>query len=656
MLLCKTRSVGFKGGLGVTNQVSMVRRCHETETRPISFDEIWETTRSGNHGLKEKITHIRNCYVFEKDSSGDSEKAKKAIADLKMQLPGFLPSGNFKERNNAALIEHSGILCADLDSLGERLPMVKAMLSTLPFVRAIALSPSGDGLKVFFNVINDPARHEDSFRAIKENMRDLELEVDEKCKDPARICFFTYDPELWVRTEGNEILPPADPLPRARTRTTNVPPASLTSREQIAFRLVGELRHDPDKGGYFVRCPGESFHSAKTADKHTILYLESVPTLSCQHESCKHVVESFNHVLRSEIGKAEFVPQSRNGDTEIKIEVEKPVIRFFTIGELQAYEPPPGMVLVGDRHLVKGTTVVLGGPPGVGKSRAIMFLGYCAATGNDWFGMPVHRTFKMMVIQNENGMYRLHEEAMLFDKEIVKDNLLVCDPPECGLCFRRGDFREVVKNAIATVMPDVVALDPFNAVAQDQDSREYLQSIDLLRSVLPTGDDRPALLIAAHTRKPKTDERSNGRALLNMLAGSYTLGSVPRSVFVLQPASDDVEDDQVVLTCCKNNDGKLGPRTAWHRKDGLFIPEPNFSWVEFDAPDKDKRVLITESMVKESIGNGWTELSTARDSLKELSGASRSACYNALSLKGRFGKHLFINDIDKKISWNPSGK
>jgi putative DNA primase/helicase len=293
--------------MGVT--VSMVQRCDQTETHPISFEEIWRVTRSGEHGLKEKINLIRNRYEAEKDITGSPDKAKKSIAKLKLQLPGFLPTGTFSKRENGALVEYSGLLCADMDTLGSRLAEIRQILKTLPFVHAVALSPSGDGLKVFFNVLPDPARHEDSFRSIQQNVREsLEIEIDQKCKDLARICFFTYDPDLWIREDGNEVLPPADPLPRSKTFAVDEKlHADATRRELIAVRLLGELRPAPEKGGYFCNCPGESFHTAKSAEKHTILYLETVPTLFCQHQSCAHVVESFNRVLRSEIGKSEYV-------------------------------------------------------------------------------------------------------------------------------------------------------------------------------------------------------------------------------------------------------------------------------------------------------------------------------------------------------------
>jgi hypothetical protein len=42
--------------------------------------------------------------------------------------------------------------------------------------------------------------------------------------------------------------------------------------------------------------------------------------------------------------------------------------------EIFAYEPPPGIVLVGDNHITRGSVFVIGGALGVGKSRALLNL------------------------------------------------------------------------------------------------------------------------------------------------------------------------------------------------------------------------------------------------------------------------------------------
>lgn len=641
--------------------VSMVRRCHDTETQPITFDEIWAATKEGKHGLKGKITQIRNRYEVEKDVTGDLKKAKEAVASLKMELPGFLPSGSFAERNNAGLLQHSGILCADLDSLGDAMPQVRTFFQECPYVRAVALSPSGDGLKVFFAVEPNVERHGDSFRAIKDYILDRTgFEVDEKCKDPARICFFTYDPDLWIRDDV-QVIPPAEPLPRARTISST--PKDMTSREQIAFNLLGELRHDPSKGGYFVRCPGESFHSAKTADKHTILYLETVPTLACQHQSCSHSVEAFNRVLRSEIGKAErqVSPISNpyrdrrletltSKITEVNgTEPLRDFVTFYSVSAVKSYVPPPGLALVGDHHIVRGAVTVIAGPPGVGKSRATVYLSVCGATQQDFFGLSVHAKFKTMILQCENGLYRLKGEFASVADEF-DEFIRISDPPPYGFLFKRSDFRAFVKDKIAEFSPGVLVIDPWNRVEHGQDSRDYLDTFDLVQSILPEGENTPALVINAHHRKSGNDGVGAGRDLLKELSGGLALGSVPRTVFAMLHASNDTEESRIVWTCCKNNDGELGKRSAWERKDGTFLHVHEFDWAEFDSATKaDKRVTITEDMIEECFEEGPMVRSLARDKLMEISGATRGAVYKCLSPKGRFSDQLVFNG--DTINW-----
>jgi hypothetical protein len=330
-------------------------------------------------------------------------------------------------------------------------------------------------------------------------------------------------------------------------------------------------------------------------------------------------------------------------------EPPKPLIEFRSPLQLKNFEPPPGIILAGDCHIVRGSVFVIGGAPSVGKSRAAVALAEAGATQHEWFGLPVRRQFKTMIVQTENGEFRLSREFGELDCEALENFVRVCPPPPYGLCFARDSFREQLAAAVAAFAPDVVIYDPWNAAAREQDSREYLDTFDALRSVLPFGDDAPALGIVAHTRKPKTDERASGRALLNLLAGSYVLGSVPRTVFVMQAASDETTDNRVVWTCCKNNDGELGVRSAWERRNGLFAPVKDFDWDTFDAPEKDRRELITETDVAAIFRNGELRKAEAVKRLQSNTGAHRASCYRALEPNGRFARHLVVEG--EGISW-----
>ena len=334
---------------------------------------------------------------------------------------------------------------------------------------------------------------------------------------------------------------------------------------------------------------------------------------------------------------------------EVIQEAPRPLIEFKRPSELKNFVLPPGIMLIGDCHLVRGSVFVIGGAPGVGKSRASVALAEAGATGHEWFGLTVHRKFKTMVIQTENGLFRLKREFSELDCEALEDYVLICEPPPFGLCFGRDEFKTQLSAAISDFAPDVVIFDPWNAAARDEKAREYLETFDQLRSVLPLGDNAPALGIVAHTRKPKTDERHSGRALLNLLSGSYVLGSVPRTVFVMQTASDDTTDNQVVWTCCKNNDGDLGARSAWERRNGLFTPVLEFDWDVFDTPEKDRRELITEADVRAIFEHGAVTKPEAVKQLESNTGAHRASCYRALNPDGRFAKHLHVEG--ERIGW-----
>jgi hypothetical protein len=333
----------------------------------------------------------------------------------------------------------------------------------------------------------------------------------------------------------------------------------------------------------------------------------------------------------------------------------KPALEFLRPSEVIAYEPPPGQVLVGQNHIVRGSVFVIGGAPGVGKSRASVALAIAGATGREWFGYPVHRSFRTLIVQNENGRLRLKDEFSGLPCADLDAFVRVSPPPPYGFALEQPDFTERLTAACHEFAPDVVLFDPWNAAARDDKAGDYLATFKAIRGIIPGGDDGPAIGIVAHTRKPKSDERASGRGLLNLLAGSYVLGSVPRAVFVLQPASDAPEDGRVVFTCCKNNDGPLGEATAWERRNGLFVPVSGFDWDEFrnGTGGKGERVSVTEGDVAAVLANGTSH--TARKHaialLCERTGCKQSAAYNALSLDGRFGKHL--EERDGFLRWIP---
>jgi hypothetical protein len=251
-----------------------------------------------------------------------------------------------------------------------------------------------------------------------------------------------------------------------------------------------------------------------------------------------------------------------------------------------------------------------------------------------------------MILQAENGPVRLRDEYAALDLPAFDEFIRVCTPPPFGFAFDRPEFCAQLQEAIAAFGPDVFIVDPWNRATADDKSKDYLETFTRLLALLPTGNQAPALGIVAHTRKPAAGERTNGRALLNVLAGGYALGSVPRSAFVLQHASDDPNETRVVFTCCKNNDGQLGERTAWERGNGLFQPVAGFDWQEFDHPGEKRRAILEEDLeaiFKDAEDDGGWHLLSKKEAvalLEEHTGCKQAACYAALKTDGKFKTRL----------------
>jgi AAA domain/DnaB-like helicase N terminal domain len=186
------------------------------------------------------------------------------------------------------------------------------------------------------------------------------------------------------------------------------------------------------------------------------------------------------------------------------VTVRQPRIRFFAPRELRDFQQPESdIILVGDAHISRGEVFTIGGEPGVGKSRAATQLGISGATRRPWFGLPVHRQFKTMVVQTENGRYRLQQEFSALDCDEIENWVRVSEPPPFGLTLNNPEFQGDVRAALDCFKPDCVILDPWNAAARDDKQRDYVETFDALRNLLPTGDDKPALGVIAHTHKPQ---------------------------------------------------------------------------------------------------------------------------------------------------------
>lgn len=145
---------------------------------------------------KEVILNIRDHCKRGKDYGG-----------LKKKLKAFTPCGTFKDSRKAKDLDvYSKTVILDVDKLGKRKVLqVKKKAIQCQYTYAAFISPSGIGLKILVKVSSLEEDHESLFKEIKsyyENL--LGIKIDPSGKDLSRLCFVSYDSELYCNENSKE--------------------------------------------------------------------------------------------------------------------------------------------------------------------------------------------------------------------------------------------------------------------------------------------------------------------------------------------------------------------------------------------------------------------------------------------------------------------
>lgn len=125
-------------------------------------------------------------------------QSKEERSTLKRGLPAVTVSGLFRERNQAGLVKHSGLLCLDIDQQDNlhisNFGGLKTELAKIQNIAYIGLSVSGKG---YFCIvpIAQPDHHKRHFEAICNDLRQFGITVDRSGSDITRLRFASYDSE-----------------------------------------------------------------------------------------------------------------------------------------------------------------------------------------------------------------------------------------------------------------------------------------------------------------------------------------------------------------------------------------------------------------------------------------------------------------------------
>ena len=202
----------------------------KTTSTELTIAELFNRIKTGI--WKNEVEELREIY------KAAGEKAYKEARSKLLECVTI--SGTFSRCSDEGLECHSGLIAIDLDDLGDNLAATKQQLMNDSTVFCFFVSPSGNGLKVLHPIdAKDGATHRAAYQQILERYEALGLKPDTTGINPSRLCFVSYDPEIWVN-------PSPPPLLLSTPLSTPTSTPTIYNLPSTSYILHTTLQTTPD--------------------------------------------------------------------------------------------------------------------------------------------------------------------------------------------------------------------------------------------------------------------------------------------------------------------------------------------------------------------------------------------------------------------------
>jgi hypothetical protein len=182
-------------------KVAVFNNINDTsEPRYVEVSKILKAIKDG--AFKDKVEAIRN-----ENDKGNQSRLKSSLTSIlfsSSKQEGVESGRNNKVswRTDKGLVEHSGLMCLDLDKFSNEFEMIsiKDDLMNDDYVFSVFVSPSGEGLKVLVKVPTQIENHRKYFYGLKEHFNSPNF--DDSCVNEARVCYASYDEGIYINEDS----------------------------------------------------------------------------------------------------------------------------------------------------------------------------------------------------------------------------------------------------------------------------------------------------------------------------------------------------------------------------------------------------------------------------------------------------------------------
>ncbi len=547
--------------------ISIVEQARRTETKNFKLEKVIDWIRSGSGRFAKNIHAVRQA-----TESGDLEKA----SELKRNLPAVMFSGTFSSRSSKNILQHSGLICMDVDKIEHPSRKVDEMRFD-PHIVAAFVSPSGNGLKAIFAIPCDTKKHQDSFESAKRYLATYGLQADESGKDVSRLCFLSHDSEIHyapdavelpviVESERVEFVKSTVKGDRIGDKYEQSPDVRERSK-QLLQSMGWQIQRGDSVRTYCTR-PGKNagVSGELRSDGSFFCYSDNAPPLEPLHNYSPFALYTVaNH-------KGDFKQAAKELASEFGDNTSTDGKDFYNKHGKESYETPEQQEAIDAKKqeamgrvplwtfacdtpadltkiilqrypvliegiLHRGTKMVLGGGSKSYKTWTLLNLAVCVATGNDFFGKKVVDTGKDVIYLN----FEVPHEFFLDRVRSVTQAMGVDMPERLAIWSLRGITNdlpfilEVMKERM-TNSCSLLVIDPIYKALGDRDENSAGDMGTLMNEVEAIVEETGAsVAFGAHYSKGNQAEKD----ALDRISGSGVFARDPDTIMGLTAHEED---------------------------------------------------------------------------------------------------------------------
>jgi hypothetical protein len=342
--------------------------------------------------------------------------------------------------------------------------------------------------------------------------------------------------------------------------------------------------------------------------------------------------------------------QENVGGEPITAQLDESAPRKLTLrspDEILAMQFDDSDIIIGDRLLAKGQSLVIAGQGGSGKSRLLLQQVGCVVSRRKFLTMDTGGSgLRWLILQTENTNRRLQpdfarlkswlaDDWQRFNAQVTihtlendADGFVSLDSPENEIA---------VQSAIDDAQPDGIVIDPLTDFGigdlnKDADMKATLQTLSRL---CRRGNPHRAIVVLHHALTGKGGAvKATGYDRASFARNSKTLFAWTRGQINLAPVDPD-SNARLIVACGKCSNGKEFPPFAIRLNPETFIYECDptvdvSQWERDVAGQSDRGPLMTPERVAELCKPASSKADLAKTIMEDC-GCYRGSAYRYIT-------------------------